>query len=444
MTTNIAHRRRFKILSGLMMLLTGGAMITLALIADKLGYGDAGSFGVGQFLLLMAGLMLLLIGVLGKRFVNLYRGVAIIILNTLLLLAFLELGAIIVGKILFRTRQTHIASLPYYAGQNWAEVYWREAKQAQGVRYEPYVIWKHFPFAGKTVNYNQEGIRQTPGAHCSSDAYTVFTFGGSTMLGWGAPDWGTIAAYVQTELQDRMDKPVCVVNLAEDGYVSTQSLVVLMLQLQSGNTPDMVIFYDGINEVIAAYEAKKPSVHVTLTKIAGRFEQKERPLVTWGKGTRIYTFIQRWAGDLRQWGQRNSSDDSSQRGMENDAVELAAAVAETYFGNYKIVHALAEEYNFGYHFFLQPHLAVEGKPLTTDEQKMKSEIDPMLAVFAEAVYENIALRSRDYEYFRDLTDVFEKEASQIYIDDVGHITPEGNHLVAQEISRKIESRFAER
>jgi hypothetical protein len=75
---------------------------------------------------------------------------------------------------------------------------------------------------------------------------------------------------------------------------------------------------------------------------------------------------------------------------------------------------------------------------------MKSEIDPMLAVFAEAVYENIALRSRDYEYFRDLTDVFEKEASQIYIDDVGHITPEGNHLVAQEISRKIESRFAER
>lgn len=422
----------------MLLLVVGGSLIIIAFLIDRLGYGDPGNFGSGQFLLVIVGLVVFLTGLLGKKIVNFYRGVALILLNTLVLLACLELGAIIVARSLQQVKSAEIQNLPYYAAQDWTQVYWQEAKLAENYAYKPYTIWRHLPFVGQTVNINQEGIRQTPGAECSVGAYKVFTFGGSTMLGWGSPDWGTIPAYLQTELEDQIEGPVCVVNLAEDGYVSTQSLVGLMLQLQAGNIPNLVIFYDGVNEVIAAQESGQPSAHVTLAKIADRFEQRDHPLVTWGKSTRMYTVLQHWANRLNQQGNNNTAEDSSRPGIGTDTSNLAASVAETYLSNYKIVGALAREYRFDYFFFLQPHLAVEGKTLTTEERNMRSSIDPTLVVLAKAVYDNIALKAPNHEYFWDLTDVFKEEESQIYIDDVGHITPEGNSLVALEMLSLIE------
>jgi hypothetical protein len=68
----------------------------------------------------------------------------------------------------------------------------------------------------------------------------------------GAPDWGTIPAYLQEELEERFNGAVCVVNYGEDGFASTQEVILLLIELQRGNVPDAVIFYDGVNDVTAA------------------------------------------------------------------------------------------------------------------------------------------------------------------------------------------------
>lgn len=193
-------------------------MIVAAFLADWLGYGDTGSFGTGQFLLTLMGLIVLLVGLLGERFFALYRDAATILLNTLVLLALVELVAIVIGRTAFQRKHTGIQDLPYYAAQDWSEAYWREANAAENYRYEPYVVWRHRPFSGEMINYDGQGIRQTPGAECGPTAYKVFAFGGSTMLGWGAPDWDTIPAYLQSGFEALVEGPVCVVNLAEDGY----------------------------------------------------------------------------------------------------------------------------------------------------------------------------------------------------------------------------------
>ena len=41
-------------------------------------------------------------------------------------------------------------------------------------------------------------------------------------------------------------------NLSEIGYVSTQELVALFQELQAGYRPDVVIFYDGVNDTTSA------------------------------------------------------------------------------------------------------------------------------------------------------------------------------------------------
>ena len=113
----------------------------MALLADELGYGDAGSFGIGQLLLLLAGVLLVLAGLLGKRFIAAYHGTAIILLNTIILLALVEPIAIDIGKSSFQTRQAGIENLPYYGDQDWSDDYRQEAGLAQGFAHLKDVHW---------------------------------------------------------------------------------------------------------------------------------------------------------------------------------------------------------------------------------------------------------------------------------------------------------------
>ncbi len=430
-------------------LVVGGVVtVTVAGVADRVGYGIPGSFGSGQWLLLLVGSVIVLVGLVGRKIVDVYRSLAVLLLNTLALFAGLELVAIVIARlgILPSPRQVMLAesqAAPYYATQPWAKAYWQEAQQAESYRYRPYVVWGHRPFNGETINISEEGIRKTPGADCGPDSYTVFAFGGSSMWGWGSPDWGTIAAFLQTGLDDMIQGSVCVVNFGEDGFVSTQNLVALMLQLQSGRVPDAAIFYAGVNEVYAAYESGQPDVHPSLAHIAAEFEEPEHPLVSWLKATRQYSLYQQMFFALRDVSATEEAF-GTDMDLETDSEELAVAVTQSYLRNYQLVSALAQEYGFEYFFFWQPHLGVDGKPLTAEEQALRAAMDPGLIKLASEVYERIYDSAPGHEHLWVLAAVFEGEAGQIWIDIWGHVTPEGNRLVAEEMITNIGGQLADR
>ncbi len=150
----------------------GIIIIVLTFALDRLGFGSQGSFGIGQTLLLIVGIFVLLSGLLGKKVFAIYRGIAVILLNTLFFLAIIELAAIVFARS-GQNYDTETYSLPYYANQEWTEQYFDEAFAAEVFHYEPFVIWKHMPFDGELMNLDQEGFRETPGASCTDEAYTV-------------------------------------------------------------------------------------------------------------------------------------------------------------------------------------------------------------------------------------------------------------------------------
>ena len=411
--------------------------ISLAFALDWLGFGRPGSFGIGQVLLLVVGILGLLIALLGKKTIALYRDVAVILLNTIVLLIFLELAAIVFA----RSNQHYIndtESLPYYAKQDWTEEYFREAFEAEQFRYEPYVIWRHYPFNGSLMNLNQEGFRKTPDSECTGDAFTVFAFGGSTMLGWGSPDWGTITAYLQSNLAENSEESVCVVNYGQSGYVFTQSSIALLNLLQADTIPDIVIFYDGVNEVQAAYESGKAGTPVNLAPITDRFAQSEHPLVTFVKSTRMFALAKNW---VMQRAQANNEQriilNYQSQGVNKDI--LARAVADHYLDNYDLIEHLSKEYGFDYFFFLQPHLTRGNKTLTQEEQKMLSEMTPAYVELARTIYDDILISLPDHNNLWNLEHSFDDEKQQIWIDTGGHVTPEGNSLVAHEIILVLEA-----
>ncbi len=418
----------------------GAVMVLVALFADQLGLDHSPAFGTGETLLLVAGCLPLLAGLLGKRLPAAYKGAAIVLLNTAVLLAALELAAVATSTLTGATIGTtgvvdtltdHYHRLPYYAAQEWTSAYWRENAAAAVKQYRPYVGWRRAPFGGETIEVDAAGIRRTPSAECGEGVFTVYTFGGSTMWGWGSPDWGTIPAYLQAELAARHRRPVCVVNYGETAFVSTQGLMQLALRLQAGDRPDLVIFYDGVNEVLAAHQSGEPVLHQNHAQVAARFESPERPLLTWLQGLHIFRAFSRLADAA------GIRPPPGEQRPPADVRALADAVVDTYLGTCSVVAALAGTHGFEARCFWQPHVLIGAKPLTAEEEAMLGgmdwalEMDGSLAGLFRETYQRLSARAAEQEGLVDLSTAFDGEPSQIWIDTWGHVTPAGNEIVAR-------------
>ena len=103
------------------------------------------------------------------------------------------------------------------------------------------------------LTISENGYRLVPGISEDNDAFRVFLFGGSTMWGMGVADSNTIGSYLQNQLAEMSDELVAVYNFGQPGFASTQEVIELMLQLRDGNVPDIVIFFDGVNDIWNAY-----------------------------------------------------------------------------------------------------------------------------------------------------------------------------------------------
>jgi len=412
-----------------------------------LGLSASPGVSSGKVLLIVLGALSTVMGLLGKRALAVYKATAVILLNTLVLFGIVEAGLLLISRFRdFLPSSPRIGEqprdlryvdhgreiLPYYLARDWSKRYWQEYNFVEGhlIKYEPYTVWRAAPFRGDTINIGENGLRVTPGASCVEGSLVVFTFGGSTMWGTGVPDWGTLPAYLQEELAAALSRPVCVINQSEQAYVSTQSVIQLLLALRRGAVPDLVVFYSGSNDVFAAYQSSEAGVHQNLSLVAARFESRDEipPVVRLLSATRTFWSIQRFAG------RRGLDSLPFVAGQQRpDTRELATSVARTYLGNYQIVAALAEKFGFDFRFFWQPNLLTDPKSLAVEEASIKEVavgVYPGLVELFDSTREEIEGALRERANLRNIDRVFEKELSLIYIDP-WHVTMEGNQMIAR-------------
>ena len=387
---------------------------------------------------------------------HLYRAVAIFMLNTLIVFACFELAAIGIFKIASvisnPTEQLVGDGNPrekvsYYSSQDWAERYWYEFRLSRTQRYYPYVGWRRAPFKGKTIEIDQNGVRVTPGADCSAKSFKVFTFGESTMWGTGSPSWGTIPANLQKGLEKLRQGPVCVMNFAESAYVSTQDVIMLLVQLRSGNVPDLVLFYSIGGDIAAAYQSGRAGVPANLDQIAARFERRQErsAFVDQLRSTYAYSLIDQLIGKLTianpQQKEPTPNELVTYESMGIDASKLSDLIMQDYLGNYKIVSALAQKYGFKYFFFAPPIVSLGNKSLTPEEQEMKYRLESDVAIYKlfTAVYQTFERESSKYQNLYSMVHIFDRYDSLIWIDE-GHVTPIGNQVIAERMLDVVQAR----
>jgi len=398
----------------------GISFLTIAFFIEKFGL-SVGTIRV-QIMLGFLGTMLVLGGALERRFALAYRGLAVIGLNSIVLMICLELAATAVNQ-LAREPSTDGAQTLFVPPDGDLELIFEEVREAKFDR-NLYVGWMNKPYSGQTLAISSDGLRQTPGAACESDALRIFAFGGSTMWGEGASNEGTIPAYLQSMLAPRLDRPLCVTNYAQRAWVSTQSLVKLIIELQKKNFPDVVIFYDGYNDVYAGYATGRVGVPENFYQMSESDEESrggKRQLIQLVQKTELGKLAMRFA----------TKPSDNPRSI--DPIQMSESIVDAYQHVRKITESLADTYGFAFKFYWQPQLAAGTKPLSDGERTMLEShpwLPEMVRNLTDATYARIEQAAATDDDLIDLSDVFAEVSDQIYIDPA-HITSSGNQIVAQ-------------
>jgi len=110
------------------------------------------------------------------------------------------------------------------------------------------------PYRGQFVNISPDLFRliadQVP-LQDSTNAYTIFVFGGSTTFGFFEADSKTIPSALQAALRQQAlaaQQSIAVFNFGQRGYLSVQEKLFFRRLLERGIKPNLAIFIDGLND----------------------------------------------------------------------------------------------------------------------------------------------------------------------------------------------------
>jgi lysophospholipase L1-like esterase len=323
-----------------------------------------------------------------------------------------------------------------YADAPWVVGYFEEDAKLRA-RWHSYTYWTMEPFDGRFIHIDEDGHRQTV-LPADTDGPSIFMFGGSTMWGTGARDSCTIPSQLAAAL-NRRGVSANVVNFGEIGYVSTQEVLSLMLELREGNVPDVVVFYDGINDVTSAIHSGFAGVpHNEYRRRAEfnllsryRADDYNRAFITRcineSATVRIVRAILYRIGP-------NEPIAKTAAAARRTSPALAAGVSNAYVKNLEVVQLLAKHYGFKALFYLQP--VIYGKTTLSPYEQIQFEAATVYRDFFESCYGEIKKATVHVDGFRDISTVL-ADRERPYFLDFMHIDEEANGIVAEKIAEDL-------
>lgn len=373
-----------------------------------------------------------------SRVISIFRDLWLILGVTLVMVLGLELLARIVLNLHINSNNERLVDLglraDVYRNQDWADEYWREDDIAAFWfdSWSSYVYWRRNPLSGKYINIDQNGIRrtwnQTPTP--SSNAVKIMMFGGSTLWGTGARDEFTIPSFVSKKLNAK-NVDVWVTNMGEGGYVSTQEVIALMLELRKGNVPDLVVFYDGINDTDSAFQQGIAGIPLQENNRKAEFNQfnwrggiLEKSSLYWS----VYMVV-----DYARFLAQPRQAPANLQAYANQ--ELASSVLDTYVANMQIVESLAQSYAFPVVFYWQPVLSNKRNLSQFENRKFIRYGGIGLFQQMDRSLDQRSL-AQSHSDFHDLRDAFDDHSETIFIDFF-HISEAGNERIADLIIQTL-------
>jgi hypothetical protein len=320
------------------------------------------------------------------------------------------------------------ATADAFLGQPGAEAVLAEVYEGGlRTRFAPFVHYTLAPHEGPRIHIGADGRRRVPDTATSTSAPTVWLFGGSTMWGMGAGDAGTIPAH----LARLLGPEVRVESFGQVGYLSTQEVLTLLLELQAGRRPDLAVFYDGVNEVFPAaklgqaglpLDAPRRTLEFNLT----RSDELPRLLRAALLGLAQRSVLLRRLLPVAAPGP-----------APMEPALGAARVVESYTANVRAAQGLGAAYGFRTLFFWQP--TVFSKRRRSPDEARWAEADAALAPLFGAARARLA-EAGPAEVV-DLSDVFGDDPRPVFFDFC-HVAEAGNAVIAAALLPHVQAGLA--
>jgi hypothetical protein len=292
--------------------------------------------------------------------------------------------------------------------------------------YEPFVGWKCLPYEGETLTISQNGERLHSAPESTiPNKKSVRFFGGSTMWGEGSDGQHTIPA-----LFNVLNPQYEVTNHAQLAYNTRQELDALISFYSKNQHADVVIFYDGVND--AAFLCPKEIDEMPAHRLVPMYREK----LYAGKTQVLKTLLAKvfYANIMKTV--RTLTTEPTVKNSPYDCISTpgkAEEIAEILMKNWEMANEIVTKRGGRFIAILQP-AAYIGKP-RTDHLNLDKDLGRNFAEVYKQIRQKI--KDRNHPWIYDLSDKFDGSA-YIYIDFC-HVSPNGNQIMAEEISKVVKS-----
>ena len=306
-----------------------------------------------------------------------------------------------------------------------------EAREGSRAFYDPYTIFLQSPKIRPTIGSRQSGQ--------VSDNFVIWVFGGSTVRGDTDHDELTIPSHLAKTLNAR-NTPInySVVNFGVNSFNSLLETKYLQKALiEKRPTPDLVIFYDGANDVKYFLEHRHPYGHHGYRKLKAVIESYHASLFGLLKplNAALYSsFTMELYDKINQVFIPVESDP-----------ELVKKFADMTERRYDFVNKLVQCFGARFLLIYQPMLWAEECTISrTIAEKERSymvdseKFNTMRANFA-IPYKIMLERMKDKPYFVSYEDALCEREQPSYKPDGVHLTDYGRHLIAMRMSKTVDS-----
>jgi lysophospholipase L1-like esterase len=294
----------------------------------------------------------------------------------------------------------------------------------------------HTPYRSALHNVSSDGFRSDQSGRSPLERYdhrrpNIFTFGGSSTFGVGVADGETWPAQLEQLLTEEHPE-IQVLNMGIGAFTLHEETYLLTQLLIEGVIPDVVVFYDGINE------EQCPEVDHSAPYRA--LELQQNPFTELLHRTSTFRLLLK----LRERFLQPSPLPVAPRSFRNPNLteeEYRTCAREEYIRHAQFIERLAQLYGFQALFLLQPHGAFlenaasypfpfYGNP---NEETRRFYTQTYDAIGAEASVAGLT-------HFQDLHDLLTEPARkrQDLFVDWQHPSAAGNAIVAQELARLLQ------
>ena len=385
----------------------------------------------------------------------------LIVINIALTLIFILSLNFVSGVILLFKKNQNISQtedkrylLPNYdRNRELAEINFKEFNQLE-TQYQPYIGWTRKPFKGKTITINGEGNRVHENNISNGDNPKVYFFGGSTVWGTGVIDNYTIPA-IFSSISGTPSY-----NKGESGHTSRQSISKLINLLVGKADIDLVVFYDGVNDIYTNCRKElKLNDHVQTVVIRNTLEvyPKIKEKLDQEQNTFYHYLDQLFLANLKTLisiiRQQNSeklnieekslkTNEVRRKNIDNSLVcdnskERAENAARILIHNWELAYDIAVSRGIKFVAILQPVASI-GSPRL--EHLQFSELQKEQLLQYKTVYPLVKKMIKEYNYpwILDYTEILADDDNDfVYIDDV-HLSRNGNLKITDSIYNDIQ------